>query len=136
MTDPNPHYHLNDITRPPQAHVDYHVYNIERVDSPTSNRTSTTRSSERTMVADDTLSTAVTVKPNECNRPSGWLRRRERQARFSRIVFGIIGMIVFLLFLAGVVIWIGNAYILPQVRYTTEYAQDTRTSSSTHATAT
>lgn len=82
-------------------------------------------------MADDTLSTAETIKPNEASRSSGWLRRRERQARLSRIVFGIIGMIVFLLFLAGVVVWIGNAYILPQVRYTTEYAQDTRTPVST-----
>ncbi|KAI8138925.1 hypothetical protein BJV82DRAFT_628436 [Fennellomyces sp. T-0311] len=108
---------------PPEAPPDYYYY-IH------SNGTNTPAPSS-TVIADESLSSVGTkigsyTRSSRPNEQSAWLRRRRRHSAQSRVVLGVIGMIVFLLILTGMVVWIGNAFILPQVQYTTHYSQNTK----------
>ena len=68
----------------------------------------------------------ITMTSTPPQQQSAWLKRRRQFSARGRILLGIFGMIVFLLILAGLVVWIGNAFILPQVPYTTKYSQNTK----------
>lgn len=111
---------------PPEAPPDYYYYPYS------SNNSSSNSSSSSTAVADESLS-SVATKINTVNGQSDWLRRRRRTSAYGRAILGIIGMIVFLLIITGMVVWIGNAFILPQVKYTTRYPQSTRSLSTVAA---
>ncbi|KAI9484670.1 hypothetical protein BDB00DRAFT_878571 [Zychaea mexicana] len=119
---------------PPEAPPEYYYYIY-------SNGTNTPAGSSRTVVTDESLSsvgTKVGKGGGSYSRPltaateqSAWLQRRRRFSAKSRIILGTVGMIVFLLIITGLVVWIGNAFILPQVQYTTHYSQNTKGMNST-----
>ncbi|KAG2218638.1 hypothetical protein INT45_000811 [Circinella minor] len=68
----------------------------------------------------------ITMTSTPPQQQSAWLKSRRQFSARGRIILGTFGMIVFLLILAGLVVWIGNAFILPQVPYTTKYSQNTK----------
>ncbi|CDH53590.1 predicted protein [Lichtheimia corymbifera JMRC:FSU:9682] len=110
---------------PPEAPPDYYYY----AHRSTPAGSSTTSSS--TVVADESMTSVVTHKGaisstgSYGSEQSEWLRRRRRFSSRSRLIFCIIGMIVFLLIITSTIVWIGNMFILPQVEYTTRYSQNT-----------
>ncbi|KAI9247204.1 hypothetical protein BDA99DRAFT_543047 [Phascolomyces articulosus] len=124
---------------PPEAPPDYYYYiNSNGTNTPAPSSTvivtdesfssvgSTTKGKGGGIYSEQMMMMTPTQQP-----PSAWLLRRRRYSAHSRVVLGIIGMIVFLLIIAGLVVWIGNAFILPQVHYTTQYSQNTKSMNAT-----
>lgn len=125
------------IVRPEAAHGHHRAYDMLPPEAPreyyyypySASNSSTNSSSSSTAVAGESVSSVATKVNPTVQGQSDWLRRRRRTSQYGRVVLGIVGMIVFLLIITGMVVWIGNAFILPQVKYTTRYSQSTQHSS-------
>lgn len=114
--------HTNKVTHDlfsPETPPEYYYY------VPSKEGSSSTNTQCSTVVAGESLSSETTKVDCQGIECSSWLRKRQRQSKQGRIVLGIIGLIVFLLLITGMVAWLGNAFIFPQVPYTAEYPQYT-----------
>ncbi|KAI9321747.1 hypothetical protein BX666DRAFT_2118500 [Dichotomocladium elegans] len=111
---------------PPDAPPEYYYYAYSTTDSATTNASTVVASDsvQSVSIGSGSKSTAVTSTDGGSEQ-SEWLQKCRQYNSRSRIIFGVFGMLFFLLIITSTIVWISNVVILPQVHYSTEYSQNT-----------